>query len=162
MFFRQKRFGSRVSLQIVENQWINGWSRQRVIASVGRLGQLQQSGQLEDLLESGAKFPEKAMALTAHRKGRAPSVSDRRTGPALLFGRLWTEPQIPRVIDGLLAGRRFDVVESSYDDTTSAVDSRWSVNDMVNLGACRNGGESNLVDQPNLDSGLGAKHPSLT
>ena len=65
MFFRQKRSGNRVYLQIVENQWVNGRSQQRVIATVGRLDELQQSGQLEGLLESGAKFAEAALVLTA-------------------------------------------------------------------------------------------------
>ena len=109
MFFRQKRSGNRVYLQIVENQWVNGRSQQRVIATVGRLDQLQQSGQLEGLLESGAKFAEAALVLNAHREGRAPSVSHRRIGPALIFGRLWNELQLPQVVARLLAGRRFDL-----------------------------------------------------
>jgi len=98
-----------VYLQIVENQWVNGRSQQRVIATVGRLDELQQSGQLEGLLESGAKFAEAALVLTAHREGRAPAVSHRQIGPALIFGRLWDELQIPHVIERLLAGRRFDL-----------------------------------------------------
>jgi len=44
MFFRQKRSGDHVYLQIVENRWEKGGSRQRVIATVGRLDQLQESG----------------------------------------------------------------------------------------------------------------------
>jgi hypothetical protein len=109
MFFRQKRSGNRVYLQIVENQWVKGRSQQRVIATIGRLDQLQQSGQLEGLLESGAKFAEASLVLTAHREGRALSVSHRRIGPALIFGRLWNELQLPQVIEQLLAGRRFDL-----------------------------------------------------
>ncbi len=54
MFFRQKKSGSRVYLQVVENRWQGGPSKQRVIATLGRLDQLQQSGQLEGLLRSGA------------------------------------------------------------------------------------------------------------
>jgi hypothetical protein len=109
MFFRQKRSGNRVYLQIVENQWVKGRSQQRVIATIGRLDELQQSGQLEGLLESGAKFAEASLVLTAHREGRALSVSHRRIGPALIFGRLWNELQLPQVIEQLLAGRRFDL-----------------------------------------------------
>ena len=37
MFFRQKRSGKRVYLQIVENRWEQGRSKQRVIATLGRL-----------------------------------------------------------------------------------------------------------------------------
>ena len=46
MFFRQKKSGNRVYLQIVENRWEDGRSKQRVIATLGRLDQLQQTGQL--------------------------------------------------------------------------------------------------------------------
>jgi len=109
MFFRQKRSGNRVYLQIVENQWVKGRSQQRVIATVGRLDELQQSGQLDGLLESGAKFAEASLVLTAHRQGRVPSVRHRQIGPALVFGRLWNELQLPQVVEQLLAGRRFDL-----------------------------------------------------
>jgi len=43
MFFRQKRSGQHVYLQIVENRWEKSGSRQRVIATVGRLDQLQRA-----------------------------------------------------------------------------------------------------------------------
>jgi hypothetical protein len=107
MFFRQKRSGDHVYLQIVENRWEKGGSKQRVIATVGRLDQLQESGQLDGLLQSGAKFVESVMVLTAHRQGKTPSIHTRRIGPAMVFGRLWDELHIPQVIERLLAGRRF-------------------------------------------------------
>jgi transposase len=109
MFFRQKRSGEHVYLQIVENHWEKGRSRQRVIATVGRLDQLQQSGQLDGLLQSGAKFAEAVMVLSAHRRGDMPGIRQRRIGPALIFGRLWEELYIPQVIQGLLNGRRFGI-----------------------------------------------------
>jgi len=106
MFFRQKKSGKRVYLQIVENRWEQGRSKQRVIATLGRLDRLTESGQLDALLQSGAKFSESVMVLAAHREGEAPVVSTRRIGPALVFARLWEELQIPQVIQRLLAGRR--------------------------------------------------------
>ena len=109
MFFRQKRSGDHVYLQIVENRWEKGRSRQRVIATVGRLDQLQASGQLDGLLHSGAKFSEAVMVLSAHRRGDVPAIGHSRIGPALVFGRLWDELQIPQVIERLLAGRRFEL-----------------------------------------------------
>ena len=109
MFFRQKRSGEYVYLQIVENRWEKGRSRQRVIATVGRLDQLQQSGQLDGLLQSGAKFAEAVMVLSAHRRGKVPAIRHRRIGPALIFGRLWDQLQIPQVIGRLAASRRFAV-----------------------------------------------------
>jgi hypothetical protein len=107
MFFRQKRSGDHVYLQIVENRWEKGRSKQRVVATVGRLDQLQESGQLDGLLQSGAKFAESVLVLAAHRRGEAPSIRNARIGPALVFGRLWEELHIPQVIERLLAGRRF-------------------------------------------------------
>ena len=109
MFFRQKRSGTHVYLQIVENHWENGRSKQRVLATVGRLDELQQNGQLDGLLQSGAKFAEAVMVLSAHRRGDVPSIRNSRIGPALIFGRLWDELQIPQVIQRLLAGRRFGI-----------------------------------------------------
>ena len=107
MFFRQKKSGERVYLQIVENRWEKGRSKQRVIATLGRLDRLTESGQLDALLQSGAKFSESVMVLAAHREGEAPVIATRRIGPALVFARLWEELQIPQVIERLLAGRRF-------------------------------------------------------
>ena len=107
MFFRQKRSGNRVYLQVVENRWEKGHSRQRVLATLGRLDELRDRGQLDGLLHSGAKFAENVMVLQAHRDGQAPSIGNRRFGPALVFGRLWEALHIPEVIRHLLAGRRF-------------------------------------------------------
>lgn len=109
MFFRQKRTSDRVYLQIVENRWENGRSKQRVLATLGRLDQLQESGQLDGLLKSGARFAEAVLVLTAHRDGQVPSIRSRRIGPALVFGRLWEELRIPEVIQRLLAGRRYEL-----------------------------------------------------
>jgi len=106
MFFRQKMSGNRVYLQIVENRWKQGKSKQRVIATLGRLDRLTESGQLDTLLQSGAKFSESILVLTAHREGKSPAISTRRIGPALVFARLWEELQMPQVIRRLLAGRR--------------------------------------------------------
>jgi transposase len=107
MFFRQKRSGDRVYLQIVENRWEQGGSRQRVIATLGRLDRLRETGQLDALLESGARFSESAMVLAAHRAGEMPAIRTWRIGPSLVFQRLWEELEFPQVIQHLLAGRRF-------------------------------------------------------
>lgn len=109
MFFRQKKSGDRVYLQVVENRWEDGRSKQRVVATLGRLDRLQQTGQLEGLLESGARFTNSVMVLNAHRQGNATEIATRRIGPALVFGRLWEQLQIPQVIENLLRGRRFQL-----------------------------------------------------
>lgn len=107
MFFRQKKSGDRAYLQIVENRWERGGSRQRVIATLGRLDRLQETGQLDALLESGARFSESVMVLAAHRAGAVPAIRTWQIGPALVFERLWEALQFPQVIAHLLGGRRF-------------------------------------------------------
>ena len=107
MFFREKRVGGRSYLQIVENQWEEGRSKQRVIATVGRVDALRASGQLDSLLASGARFSEAALVVTAHARGEAPRVCSRRAGPILVFERLWEETGIGPVLRSLLAGREF-------------------------------------------------------
>jgi len=77
MFFRQKKSGNRVYLQIVENRWEDGRSKQRVITTLGRLDQLQQTGQLEGLLRSGAKFCESVLLLAAHQRGETTEMRTR-------------------------------------------------------------------------------------
>jgi transposase len=108
MFFRTKTSGTRSYLQIVENRWEDGRPKQRVIATLGRLDQLQQTGQLDALLVSGARLAQSVLLLSAHAKGQLPTITTRRIGPALIFERLWQQTGCRQVIDKLLAGRRFE------------------------------------------------------
>ena len=80
MFVRRKRSGSNTYLQIVENQREGGKVRQRVIGTLGREDELRDTGQLEGLLASGAKFTENAMVLLAHEEGRLEEKSNSGRG----------------------------------------------------------------------------------
>ena len=109
MFFRTKTSGTRSYLQIVENRWEDGRPKQRVIATLGRLDQLQQTGQLDALLVSGARLAQSVLLLSAHAKGQlTTTITHRRIGPALIFERLWRETGCRRVVERLLGGRRFE------------------------------------------------------
>jgi transposase len=108
MFFRQKRSGKYTYLQIVENRWEEGRSKQRVIVTLGRLDELREQGRLDGLLRSGAKFSHSAMLLTAQQRGELPVIVTQRIGPELIFQRLWSELKIPQVLMALLAPRRFE------------------------------------------------------
>ena len=108
MFFRTKTSGPRTYLQVVENRWEDGRSRQRVVATLGRLDQLQQSGQLDALLLSGARLAESVLVLTDHAQGRLPAYTSRRIGPGLVFHRLWQQTGCQHVIRQLLKGRRHE------------------------------------------------------
>jgi Transposase DDE domain len=108
MFFRTKKSATRSYLQVVENRWEDGRPRQRVIATLGRLDQLQQTGQLDALLVSGARLAQSVLLLSAHAKGQIPTITTRRIGPALIFERLWQQTGCCHVVEQLLEGRRFE------------------------------------------------------
>jgi len=108
VFFRQKKAKGYTYLQIVENRWEKGKTRQRVLGTLGRLDQLQESGQLDGLLESGARFAESLLVLSEHRRGELPSVGTRRIGAPMVFERLWQETGCAEVIGELLNERSFE------------------------------------------------------
>ena len=107
MFFRQKKAGGHTYLQIVENRWEDGRARQRVLATLGRLDQLTESGQLEALLASGSRFATSLTVLSEHRRGQLTAVRSYRIGPPLVFERLWRETGCSEVLAALLSERRF-------------------------------------------------------
>jgi len=106
MYFRQKKSGSHSYLQIVESHREGGQPRQRVIATLGRLDELTQNGQLESLLASGARFAPGAMVLNAFERGELTSVGKISIGPGLIFERLWQQTGIAGVLHELVKGRR--------------------------------------------------------
>jgi hypothetical protein len=106
MYFRRKVSGGRVYLQIAESRRVGGQVRQRVIATLGRLDELEASGQVERLVRSGARFAARAMVLTAARDD--PTAVVRRIGPALVFERLWAETGCRAVIEELAHQRKHD------------------------------------------------------
>lgn len=106
MFARVKKSGKYQYLQIVENSKIEGKVRQRVIATVGRLDQLQATGNVETLIRSLARFSEKTLLVLS---GKVDVSADAvKIGPALIFDRLWRELGLPKIINDLLAERKFE------------------------------------------------------
>ena len=142
MFFRTKTSGPRSYLQIVENRWEDGRPRQRVIATLGRLDQLQQTGQLDALLVSGARFAQSVLLLSAHAQGQLPTITTRRIGPALIFERLWRETGCQRVVEQLLEGRRFEcdveravfltVLHRLFDPGSDRAADKWRTGYQIN------------------------------
>ena len=108
MFFRTKKSGPRSYLQLVENHWRDGRPHQRVLLTLGRLDQLQSSGQIDALLSSGARFADKLLILSAHEKQQLPVIQARGWGAPLVFEKLWRTTGCQAVITQLLRGRRFD------------------------------------------------------
>ena len=105
MYFRRKTSAGRAYLQIVESRRDGDQVRQQVIATLGRYEELQESGQLERLLRSGARFASKAMVLSAIADDSAMKIASRRIGP-LVFERLWEETGCRAVIAPLCGARK--------------------------------------------------------
>src|SRR6516162_2040675 len=108
MFFRTKKSGPRTYLQLVENHWRDGRPQQTVLATLGRLDELQQRGAVDSLLCSGARFADKLLVLTAHQRGELTAVRTLRLGAVLIFERLWRETGCAAVLEQLLGQRRFE------------------------------------------------------
>ena len=106
MFARIKKSGKYHYLQIVENNKVKGQVKQRVIATIGRLDQLQEKGRVETLIRSLSRYSEKAMLiLTGHSDPEALTI---KIGPALIFERLWEQSGIKKALRRLLNGRKFE------------------------------------------------------
>ncbi len=106
MFARTKKSGRYEYLQIVENNKVGGKVRQRVIATVGRLDQLQAKGSVETLIRSLSRFSEKTLLVLSGKVDVTARAV--KLGPALIFERLWKELGLPAIIKGLLANRKFE------------------------------------------------------
>lgn len=108
MFVRTQTNGSRTYLLIVESRRVNGRVQQQVLHRLGRLDRLLESGRLDALLVSLGRFSEKYAVLGAHLQGESISVQTTKIGPPLLFGRLWRQLGLDRLLADLLRDRRFE------------------------------------------------------
>ena len=105
MFARIKKSGRYEYLQIVENKKVEGKTRQRVIATIGRMDEIKEKDQLEPLIRSLSRFSDKVLLLLS--KDSVPDVDAVKIGPAMIFDRLWRELQMPQIFSELLANRKF-------------------------------------------------------
>ena len=108
MYFRTKRSGGFEYLQMVESHRVNGKPRQTVVATLGRLDALKETGELDRLLRSGARLTETGILLSAIEKGETTTIDAKRIGPHFLFERLWRDSFCRSVIEDLLADRKFE------------------------------------------------------
>ncbi|HTP06602.1 MAG TPA: IS1634 family transposase [Anaerolineae bacterium] len=108
MFFRIKTSGDRRYLQIVENERDGSKTRQSVLATLGRIDELEASGKLDALLRSGTRFCETAVLISGLRDGTLETSATKRIGAVLVFERLWEQTGCRQVIANLLGQRRFE------------------------------------------------------
>jgi transposase len=106
MFARVKKSGKYQYLQIVENRKEDKKVKQRVIATIGRIDQLQAHGRVETLIRSLSRFSERALLILSGQSD--VSAQAVKIGPSLIFERLWKETGIQKALKRLLKGRRFE------------------------------------------------------
>lgn len=106
MFARIKKSGKYQYLQIVKSRREGKKVIQQVIGTIGRMDQLEATGEVEKLVRSLARFSEKALLILSGKSD--PSAEVRKIGPALIFERLWEELSIGQVIRELLGNRKFE------------------------------------------------------
>ena len=105
MFARVKTSGQYQYLQIVQNRREGTKTLQRVVATIGRMDQIQQKGEIENLVRSLSRFSEKVLLVLS---GKSDVRADaKKIGPALICERLWKELEIGKIIRRLLAERKF-------------------------------------------------------
>ncbi len=106
MFARTKKSGKYQYLQIVENRKEKGKVKQRVIATIGRMDQLQNKNRIETLIRSLSRFSERALLILSGKSD--VSAKALKIGPSIVFNRLWKETGIQKAIKHLLKDRHFE------------------------------------------------------
>jgi transposase len=105
MFARVNTSGQYQYLQIVQNRREGARTVQRVVATIGRMDQIRQKGEIENLVRSLSRFSEKVLLVLS---GKSDVQADaKKIGPALICERLWKELGIGKIIHRFVAGRKF-------------------------------------------------------
>jgi transposase len=105
MYARSKKSGKYEYLQIVESHREGEKVNQHVIATLGRLDQMQAKGGVEALTRSLARFSEQTLLILSGRSDVCAEST--QIGPALIFDRLWKELGVAKILQGLLSERFF-------------------------------------------------------
>ena len=106
MFARVKTSGKYQYLQIVQNRREGKKTIQRVVATIGRMDQIQRKGEIENLVRSLSRFSEKVLLVLSGKSD--VNATAKKIGPALIFERLWKELGIGNILRRLLAERKFE------------------------------------------------------
>lgn len=107
MFVKVKGKEPNRYLQIVENRREGKRTLQRVVATLGRVDELAGGG-VDALLTSLSRFAGRVQVLEGYRQGNLEAGASRQIGPDLVFGRLWRELGLDRVLTYLLRDRGFE------------------------------------------------------
>lgn len=106
VFVRVKNSHGYKYLQIVENKREGKKVKQRVLTTLGQFDALTESGKIDDLTRSLAKFASTRTIIDAHREGALQARRTLSIGPALVFDRLWQQLGIKEAIKEELSASR--------------------------------------------------------
>ena len=121
MYVRTKTTEGRTYLQIAESYWQDGKSRQRVIATLGRLDKLQEKGNIDQIVWALTRYTEKVKVTEEFREGRLKAKRVTKMGPDLVVGRIWREIGLTDIMESLASGRKhsFSLERAIYLATLS-------------------------------------------
>ena len=105
MFARVKKSGQYQYLQIVQNRREGAKTIQRVVATIGRMDQIQRKGEIENLVRSLSRFSEKVVLILSGKS--EVEATAKKIGPTLICERIWKELEIGKIIRRLVAERKF-------------------------------------------------------
>jgi transposase len=116
MFVRVKRSGPRQYLQIVENFREGKKVRQRVIANLGRLDILKNTGALDSIATSLAQLSENVAVISGIKEDNQKVEWAKEWGSFLVFRRLWQDMGLDQIIRSLNRKTKceFDVERSIF------------------------------------------------
>lgn len=106
MFARVKKSGLYQYLQIVRNRREGAKTIQQVVATIGRMDQIQKKGEIENLVRSLSRFSEKVLLILSGKSD--VHAEAKKIGPVLICERLWKELGIDKIIHRLLVQRKFE------------------------------------------------------
>jgi transposase len=111
MFFRITTSKGRSYLKLVENYRVEGKKnpQQRVLFDFGSYDKLVGTGLVDKLLESGARFADKAIVLSEYNKGEIVADETVSIGPGLVFGKIWKDLGFTAVINRCLDKTKFEI-----------------------------------------------------
>ena len=121
-------------LQIVSNYRENNKVKQKVIATLGRLDKLQETGEIDGIITSLARFSSEYTIVQNVRNGSVKAKWAKTWGPMLVFEKLWKAAGLDEIIRQCVAGSksRFDVERAVFASVCHRLLKPGS-----DLGACR-------------------------
>ena len=111
---RNKDGSYREYLCVVESQWVNGTSKQKIVGSLGRLDILKEKGVLENLAEKMAAMSEKLLLINLAKTIGQKIKRSKEYGVVIVFRRIWEELGYERILKKYLTRteKQFNAVEA--------------------------------------------------